>query len=195
MANPECYYCRFNDLGYPCRAPDGTFDYGTVAYTYVASARLFTPDGLSDEATYDELRWASDCIFEIEQHHPDMMLPFVVAAMDACETLEDAAFVAAGPVENMAVKHGPGLIDKIEALASRSAKFRYILSGIWRQSDGVDQDVWNRIGRAVAAGGRMSDDGRGPWDGKPVTVLDEAQALALLKDSVADAARAIGIAC
>jgi hypothetical protein len=193
MALPECYYCRFDELGFPCRGEDGAIDFETVAHTYVAAGRLFTPDGVSDEAAYNELRRATDCVFEIEQKHPELALTFVTVAIDACETLEGAAFVAAGPVENMAVKHGSDRIDMIEAVAANSAKFRYMLSGIWRQSGGVEQAVWDWIGRAVAGSGRMSSDARGPWDGQPVNVLEDEAALALLQESVAVAAAAIGI--
>ena len=56
----------------------------------------------------------------------------------------------------------------------------------------VEEDVLSaRIGRAVAKHPRMSSDGRGPYDGSPVTVLDEAEAAALMKERVAEAAKVL----
>ena len=89
------------------------------------------------------------------------------------------------------MKHGTALIEKIEILAARSAKFRYFLSAIWGQSR-CDPDVWARVCKAVGHEGRMDTDGRGPSDGAPVSVLDDAQALALiLNERVSEAARGV----
>lgn len=196
VALPECYRCRFDEQGYPCRRADGRgLDYAKIGLAIVQNARLFAGlDGeLPSEDACAPTDWASACEFEITHEHPEHILPLVIAAIDACETLQDAACVAAGIVENMMVKHGPRVISDVERLASKSAKFRYVLSGIWSQGGSVDEGVWERIGIAVARGGCMSNDGRGPWDGKPVTVLDDDAAEALLKESVTEAARTLGI--
>jgi hypothetical protein len=187
---PECSSCGLLDQGHPCRRADGVLDLERVAKTIVESRKAFLTDEI-DQDVYAATRWASDCAYEIEDNHPELVLALVIAAMDACVTVEDAAFVAAGVVENMAVKHGPALIDSIELLARESPKFRFILSGIWSQGS-VEPDVWMRIGRAVGAGGRMSDDGRGPWDGNPVTVLSDEEALELLKERIADTGMKMG---
>lgn len=193
VALPECYRCQFDEQGYPCRRADGRgLDYGKIARDIVRAGRAFAAKNI-DEALYAEARWASDCEFEIENENPEHILPLAISAIDACETLGDAAYVAAGIVENMMVKHGPRVISDVERLASKSAKFRYVLSGIWSQGVSIDKGVWERIGIAISRGGRMSNDGRGAWDGNPVTVLDDKAAEALLKESVTDAARKLGI--
>ncbi len=189
---PECYACQFDGLGHPCRTADGDIDYEKIATAYVESRKAYVTDQI-DEAVVERTRWASDCAFGIAENHPDELFALVLVAMDVCRDLEDAAFVAAGLVENMLVKHGPELIDAVETMAQASAKFRYILSGVWSQNGSVDPDVWARVGRAVAQGGRMSDDARGTWDGSPVTVLDDAAALALMQESVTDAALRAGL--
>lgn len=189
---PECYGCEFDGKGHPCRAADGNLDYEKIARAYVESRHAYSTYEI-DEAIVERTRWASDCAFEIEQNHPDELFAFVLVAMDVCRDLEDAAFVAAGLVENMLVKHGPELIDAVEAMAQASAKFRYILSGAWSQNGSVDPDVWARVGRAVAQGGRMSDDARAAWDGSPVTVLDDAAAMSLMQESVTGAALSLGL--
>lgn len=189
---PQCYACEFNGLGHPCRTADGNLDYEKIASAYVESRLAYLTD-TADEAIVERTRWASDCAFEIEENYPDELFALVLVAMDVCRDLEDAAFVAAGLVENMLVKHGPELIDAIETMAQASAKFRYILSGVWSQGGSVDADVWARVGRAVAAGGRMSNDGRGPYDGAPVSVLDDEAAMTIMQESVTGAALRAGL--
>ena len=183
---PVCFACAFDDLGTPCRNAAGGMDFAKIAAALVRSQRAYINETV-DEAVEAETRWATDCAFEIEEHHPHQVLPLIIAAMDACISVEEAAYIAAGLLENAVVKHGTQLIGTFEELAQRSNKFRYILSGIWSQGR-VDPEVWARIGKAVADGGRMSDDGRGPWDGNPVTVLSDEEALEVLKERVADAA-------
>lgn len=190
-ALPECSQCALKDEGYPCRRADGALDLEKIARTLVASRKAYVSDPI-DGKLEAETRWASECAYEIEEHHPDLALALVIAAMDACDTVEDAAFIAAGVVEGMVVKHGPQLIDSIELLAEHSPKFRFILSGIWSQAGSISPEIWERIGRAVGGSGRMSDDGRGPWDGNPVTVLSDEEALELLKERVADTGLRMG---
>jgi hypothetical protein len=193
MELPDCLDCKYSDAGHPCRLPDGRFDFPKVGAAIVAYGRTFAVDGENlDEDARATHAWASDCGYEVEQDYPHLLLPLIVAAMDACETPGDAAYVAAGPLENAVVKHGPVLIGQIEALAAQSAKFRYFLSAIWGQSH-TDPEVWARVCKAVGSHGRMDTDGRGPWDGSPITVLNEEQATELLKERVGPAAIRVGL--
>lgn len=192
MPLPECFHCKYGEAGFPCRRADGSFDFEKTGAAIVAIGRTFADDFDGDaEAVREELDWASDCEYEINQDHPDMLLGLTAGAMDACENPRDAAFVAAGPLENAVVKHGPLLIGKIEILAARSAKFRYFLSAIWGQSR-CDPDVWARVCKAVGHEGIMDTEGRGPSDGAHVNALDDGEALALiLKERVGEAARGV----
>ncbi len=194
MALPKCYDCEYRNAGFPCRSADGRFDAAKVGRAIVASGRAYDGEtgGVVDEALRAANEWASSCEREILENHPDLLWPLIVAAIDACETPADAGFVAAGLVENAVGGRGPQLIAGIEALGERSGKFRYVLSGIWGERS-TDPDVWRRIGIVVGRGGRMSADGRGPWDGKPVTVLDEDEAIALMREHVTPTARSLGL--
>jgi hypothetical protein len=194
---PDCFDCKYGGLDHPCRTADGSFDVAKVAAAIVAVGRAYQAADRENAGTDavvidDAIAWVTDCEYETIEDHPQLLIPLIVAAMDACETPMDAAFVAAGLIENAVVKHGPALIDALEALATASPKASYILSGIWSQRGSVAADVWTRIGRAVARHPRMSSDGRGPHDGTPVTVLDENQAMALMKERVSEAMRRMG---
>ena len=186
---PDCFACKYGELGHPCRTAEGGFDLDKVAAAIVALARAYQlADEAGSEAQIDDgIAWVSDCEYETIEDHAPLVVPLIVAAMDACATPADASFVSAGLIENCVIKHGPAIIDQLEALAMRSAKASYILSGIWSRNGSVDTDVWARIGRAVARHPRMSADGRGPHDGSPVTVLDDDAAVALMQESVGEA--------
>lgn len=193
MELPSCLDCKYDSLGHPCRKADGTFDFAKVAHAVVRYGRTFSQDGENHDAKEREIHaWASDCAYEVEQDYPHLLLPLIAAAMDASETPGDAAYIAAGLLENAVTKHGPQLIDKIEELASRSAKFRYFLSAIWGERN-TEPAVWARVCKAVGSQGLMDTDGRGPSSGGTLTVLTEDQAAALLKERVGDAARQLGL--
>lgn len=194
MILPECYDCTYKSAGYPCRTGDGRFNFVKAGRAIVAIGRCYCPEtgGVLNEALRAANDWVSPCEEEILDKHADMVLELMIAASNACETPHDASFVAAGLIENAVGARGPELIDRIEMLARQSAKFRYILSGIWGESH-TDPDVWQRISRAVGEGGRMDCDGRAPWDGRPVTVLDEAEALLLMQEDITSVARKLGL--
>jgi hypothetical protein len=188
MELPSCLDCKYGEQGHPCRMSGATFDYEKVGRGYVLYGRSFARDGENvDPEGREANAWAGDCAFEIEEDFPDMLLPLTVAAIDACETSQDAAYVAAGLLENAVVKHGPRLIGKIERLAAESPKFRYFLSGIWGGTR-ADPEIWGRVCRATGNQGQMDADGRGPSAGGPLTVLGEDDVRAMLKTRVADVA-------
>lgn len=185
MALPDCFDCKFAEAGHPCRTADGAFDFAKAAAAHVARGRIFGADGDEpDPAILDTTAWITDCEYELLQDYPDLILPLAVAAIDACETPEDAAYVAAGLIEDALAKHGSKLIIGFEELAAAHAKVRYVLSGVWSHGGSIDAGVWSRLGKAIGAGPRMSDDGRSSYDGSAFTVLDETEALALLREPI-----------
>lgn len=193
MELPNCLDCKYSDQGFPCHTAAGTYDFAKVARAVVLHGRTFTESGDNlDPAARDEHAWASDCAYEVEEEHPLLLLPLTVAAIDSCETPRDAAFIAAGLLENAVGKHGPALVDQIEQLASKSAKFRYVLSAIWGQAY-TDPDVWARVGAAVGNEGVMDTDGRGPSNGKPVIALTPDEADAVLRQRVWPVAVELGL--
>jgi hypothetical protein len=192
MSMPQCFHCKYGNEGYPCRNADGSFNFAKVGTAILAHGRTFADTFEGDEeAARTELEWASDCEFEVAEDYPDLLLQLTVAAMDACETTADAAYIAAGLLENSVVKHGPALIGKIELVAARSAKFRYFLSAIWGERN-ADPAVWARVCSAVGTRERMDTDERGASDGRPATVLTDTEATELIRtERVADAARGL----
>ncbi len=65
--------------------------------------------------------------------------------------------LAAGPLEDLIANHGEAFIARIEQLARRSPRWRFILSGVWPQGK-HDTEVWRRI-EAARRGGPDMDAG------------------------------------
>jgi hypothetical protein len=51
--------------------------------------------------------------------------------------------LAAGPLENLLVKHGRQIIDQVEDAARESPVFRELLEGVWQRE--MDAAVWQRV--------------------------------------------------
>lgn len=185
---PDCFDCKYGGLEHPCRTPSGTFDFAKVARCILAVGRVY--DAAFEDAREaelgEELDWVSDCEYETIEDHPHLLVPLITAAIDACETGRDAGFIAAGLIENALVKHGPKIIGDLETLAAHAPKVRFVLSGVWRQGDGVTEDIWQRLRAAVAEGPVMeADDPRNPGFGLPAERVASEQVIeALLKTKV-----------
>jgi len=51
--------------------------------------------------------------------------------------------LAAGPLEDLLVHHGPAIIDRVEAQARSDARFNLLLGGVWPNA--IAPDVWARV--------------------------------------------------
>ncbi len=184
MALPDCFDCKYGGLEHPCRKPDGSYDFDKAAAALVVRGREIRAERSIADAQGEPGDWITDCEYELVADHPDLIMPLIIAAIDACETPADAGFVAAGLIENALVKHGQRLIGDIERLAKLSPKVPYILSGVWSQSGAVSATVWTRLGQAIGASGRMSDDPREAHDGSAITILTDGEAIKLLAEKL-----------
>jgi hypothetical protein len=65
----------------------------------------------------------------------------LIAQTDSSDPVMEV--LAAGPLENLLVKHGGALIDQIEDLAKKDTVFRKLLGGVWQRE--TDNSVWERV--------------------------------------------------
>src|SRR5688572_8214873 len=84
----------------------------------------------SDSIWADELRCAPEIVWEAIRTLGRQTL-----------TENQAALLAAGPLEDLLADCGDVFIGRVEAEARVHAKFRYLLGGVWRSS--IRQDVWD----------------------------------------------------
>lgn len=122
--------------------PPGDLPLDRLAERYLAYLRAGEEDAPPPDDHPDA--WTSDVFIALTQDHPQLGLAATLAAIAACQTPEDVALVAAGPLEDLIAMHGATLIDAIEERAARDPRFAYALTGVW-PPDGIGPLLWARI--------------------------------------------------
>ncbi|MCB1338824.1 MAG: hypothetical protein KDK10_15675 [Maritimibacter sp.] len=153
----RCFDCRRGGQR-PC-APDGVFDPSFVAHTYLEYVELRGRDGVAA----NRLAWSWACTHELVRSAPDLAFQIVLLMIDAMTTEQQAAAIAAGPLEDIVADHGPAFIDRIETLALRSPRFRFALSGVW-PLDNEDSAEWKRVEALQDSGPHVDYDDLPPPD-------------------------------
>ena len=106
---------------------------------FLAHATTTTRDGT--DAEYFEAHAQLD---ELVSDEPERAWPVICEIVRRVAPADEdiLSYVAAGPLEDLLVRHANTFIDRIEELARRDAHFRRALSGVWG---------WNRIPSDVRA--------------------------------------------
>lgn len=87
--------------------------------------------------------WAMALTDRLCADHPETGLDLTLAALPLCDSPDDVALLAAGPLEDLLAAHGPALIARIEPLAATLPRLRFALSGTW--PDRINPLVWARV--------------------------------------------------
>lgn len=153
---PLCFWCEHDGRDTPCRDKDGIFLPERLAEALLQWCRheVNTPQ-------HRENSWAFDCMETFVADAPHQALQIILSALPRFQEDAEIAVFAAGPVENLIVKHGPEIIDSVENEAAANERFRYLLSGIWGRS-GIDPRVWRRLQIALKQGPWLDNDPRTP---------------------------------
>jgi hypothetical protein len=117
----------------------------------IAKAWIEMSQAQDGSAAYEEKFWAAEKLFDFIYNEPETAW-LVIDAIRHQITPGDQVFwnLAAGPLEDLLVYHGPIFIDRFEELAKQDINFRKLLGGVWRNQ--ISEDVWNRI-QAIAIPG------------------------------------------
>lgn len=75
---------------------------------------------------------------------PDLCLDAVLASLAIATTPDDAALIAAGPLEDLLAASGPAIIGRIETEAAAHPRLRYALTGVWSEGS-AGTPLWQRI--------------------------------------------------
>lgn len=115
--------------------------------------------GHETDKTPNRPSWAFGCVNDMIEADPESGWLFVKIALDECRTLDQVRYLAAGALEDLLSRHGRELIEQIEDLAQRSAKFRLLLSGCWGKNR-MAPEVWKRVAAAIEEGPVIDADPR-----------------------------------
>ena len=108
-----------------------------------AELQALLQDYLFLEFGTDAHQVAFDAVVDLLLDAPEDLWRFVCLAAEMDLSTEQAAFFAAGPVEDLLGRYGAAFIDRIEGEARRTPRMRTFLAGVWR--GGMSKEVWARL--------------------------------------------------
>lgn len=91
--------------------------------------------------------WAYEALSDLCDVSPEKCLEVIFEILRIDEGDEILANVAAGPLEDLLVKHGTVVIKQVLQTAKTSAVWRKMLGAVWKND--MDDAVWKQI-RTVA---------------------------------------------
>ena len=91
----------------------------------------------------DHEAWSGELLIRAARADPEFCWHVVLQLIDAAETDETIASIAAGPLEDLLAHHGTLYIDALEALSKSQPKVQKAVSGVWQNT--TSRDVWLRI--------------------------------------------------
>jgi hypothetical protein len=92
---------------------------------------------------HEETFWAWEEVYALVLDEPDLAWELILQIFATDKSDITLANLAAGPLEDLLVHHGPDYIDRIEKHAAADPEFRHLLGGVWRNS--IDAVVWERV--------------------------------------------------
>lgn len=90
---------------------------------------------------------AFQAFHELARNEPQRALDAIVWTMESTQNEFVLENLAAGPLEVLLSKHGPTVIEQVEAQAKLSDKFKWLLDGVWLES--IPTAIALRVERAV----------------------------------------------
>lgn len=90
---------------------------------------------------------ATDWLGKLIDHKPERAWVFILALVAFAPDDEALGWVAAGPLEDFLCQHGPAFIDRVEAVAVTSTRFKSCLPRVWGHTR-MAPAVYGRLRRA-----------------------------------------------
>lgn len=105
----------------------------------------------AEEEQDDALRevhgwWALEAVWDLTQSHPERLWHIIVRMVELADDDRLLGNIAAGPLEELLCAHPYLFIDRVEAAARSSLRFRRCLSGVWGWYT-IPDDVQERMRR------------------------------------------------
>ena len=88
-------------------------------------------------------RWAFDRLDALLDREPEAAWRVIELIWRRDQSDFLLANLAAGPVEDLLVRHGPAFIERVYLTARREPVFRQMLGAVWRNS--IAEPVWLRL--------------------------------------------------
>ena len=82
-------------------------------------------------------------MYDASTDEPEIAWQAILEILKRELTTEQRALLAAGPMEDLLVRHGAAFIGRVEAEANVNPHLNHLLGGIWRRE--MPTEVWERI--------------------------------------------------
>lgn len=116
-------------------------------YSYLARAWKSYTEALinhgSGSPEAESMFWAFDKIVDITEEKPLDVLEVIKEVLKITDDERILVSLAAGPLEDILVKHGREVIDEVILLVKTDPNFKDLLLGVWGNS--VDKGVWKQL--------------------------------------------------
>ena len=98
---------------------------------------------------HDENWWALETVINWKyDNEPDSLWSFILRVHERDSGERVAAYLAAGPVEDLMSQFGESYIERVEDLANKDVRFKQMLCGVWQSM--MSDELWVRFQRALA---------------------------------------------
>jgi hypothetical protein len=81
--------------------------------------------------------------FDIRAGEPKLLWQLILAIHSRDQSDDVRCVLAAGPLEDLLVDHGPAFIEVVEQQANNDPAFARLLCGVYRRT--MSDDVWHRV--------------------------------------------------
>ena len=92
---------------------------------------------------HDESFWTFMAMQDLVEEFPDEAFAVVKELLKADDWQHLVGQIAAGPIEDLLVHHGPRMIDCIEAEACANPRLKHALGGVWKSNS--SPEIWTRV--------------------------------------------------
>ena len=94
-------------------------------------------------AEHDELFWAFERMDDLCDSEPATAWNVILEIIALNHSDNILAMLGAGPFEDLMVRHGALLIDRVESCARANPAVRRMLGAVWKNQ--ISDDVWGRL--------------------------------------------------
>ena len=100
-------------------------------------------EGESNKSGEDSTFWAYEELDDICRNDPDLCWELILEILRIDQSDRVVGNLAAGPLEDLLVRHGAKMIDRVESQARKDRRFKNLLGGVWKNA--MSDDVWSRV--------------------------------------------------
>lgn len=117
-----------------------------VAVAWIVNCRDAIEHGSESDAA-EHTFWAYQALDKLCASDPDRALDIIQLILESSPPPRVLDNLAAGPLEDVLVRNGAKVLDRVERLVASRPDFRYLIGGVWTER--IPPDLKSRVDRLV----------------------------------------------